>query len=102
MLSMYTIAKKRSRKLVNFLYRSEAEVIMDNEKYFCFDGDNMPDSARYYINNKKKCPGDVRFYENEKFPKKILMWIAVSNRRMSKPLFRPIKSVAIIQISTST
>ena len=30
-------AKKRSRKLVNLLYRSGAEVIMDDEKYFCFD-----------------------------------------------------------------
>ena len=39
------IAKKRSRKLVNLLYRSGAEVIMDDEKYFYFDGNNMPDSV---------------------------------------------------------
>ena len=60
---------------------------MDDEKYFCFDGDNMPGSARYYTNDKEKCSDDVRFYENEKFLKKILMWIAISNRVMSKPLF---------------
>ena len=41
-------AKKRSRKLVNLFYKSRAEVIKDDEKYFCFDGDNMPGSARYY------------------------------------------------------
>ena len=34
-------AKKKSRKLVNFLYKSRVEVIMDDEKYFCFDDDNM-------------------------------------------------------------
>ena len=31
-------AQKRSRKLVNLLYKSRAEVIMDDGKYFCFDG----------------------------------------------------------------
>ena len=31
-------AKKKSHKLVNFLYESRAEVNMDGEKYFCFDG----------------------------------------------------------------
>ena len=36
---------KRSRKLVNLLYKSRAEVIMDDEKYFCFDGENMPGSV---------------------------------------------------------
>jgi hypothetical protein len=61
-------AKKRSRKPVNLLYLSGAEVTMDDEKYFCFDGDNMPGSARYYTNGKEKCPDDVRFYGNEKFP----------------------------------
>ena len=66
---------------------------MTDEKYFCFDGDNMPGSARYHIN--EKCPDDARFYKNEKFLKKILMWIAKSNRGMSKPLFGSIKSVAI-------
>ena len=28
-------AKKRSRKLVNLLYQSKTEIIMDDEKYFC-------------------------------------------------------------------
>ena len=45
---------------------------MDDEKYFCFDGDKMPGSARDYSNDKK-FPDNVRFYGNEKFPKKILM-----------------------------
>ena len=57
-------AKKISRKLVNLLYRSGAEVIMDDEKYFYFDGDNMLGSARFYTNDKERCFDDVRFYEN--------------------------------------
>ena len=27
---------------------------MDDEKYFCFDGENMPGGARYYTNDKEK------------------------------------------------
>ena len=88
-------AKKRSRRLVNHLYKSKAEVIMDDEKYFCFDGDNMPGSARYYTNDKEKCSDDFRFIGKEKYPQKILMWIAISNRGISKPYFCLSKSWAI-------
>jgi hypothetical protein len=54
-------AKKRCRKLVNLLYQSKAEIIMDDEKYFCLNGDNMPGSARYYTDDKSKCSDDVSF-----------------------------------------
>ena len=69
-------AKKRSRKLVNLLYQSNGEIIMDNEKYFCLNGDNMPGSARYYTDDKSS-------------------WLSISNRGMSIPYFGPYKSVAI-------
>ena len=68
---------------------------MDDEKYFCFDGYSMPGSARYYTNGKAKCLDDVRFIGKEKYPKKILMWIAISDRGMSKPYFGLSKSVAV-------
>ena len=76
-------AKKRSRKLVNLLYKSRAEVIMDDAKYFCFDGYNIPGSARYYT-MLRRCS-----------KRKILMWITISNRGISKPYFRLSKSVAV-------
>ena len=82
-------AKKRSRKLVNLLYESKTEIIMDDEKYFCLNGDNMPGSARYYTDDKSKCSDDVRFIGKNKYPQKILMWLAISNRGMSIPYFRP-------------
>ena len=54
-------AQKKSRKLLNLLYKSRAEVILDDEKYFCFDGDSMPGSDRYYTNDKAQCSDNVRF-----------------------------------------
>ena len=63
--------KKRNRKLVNLLYKSRAEVIMDDEKYFCFDGDNVTlISVRYYTNDKEKCSDDV-YLIGKIYPKKM-------------------------------
>ncbi|XP_065665519.1 uncharacterized protein LOC136086945 [Hydra vulgaris] len=86
-------AKKRSRKLVKQLYNTKSLLVINDEKYFCFAGDNMPGNSGYYTNNKKTCPENVRFLGKEKFPKKLLMWI--SDRGMSKTLFRTSKDVAI-------
>ena len=72
-------AKKRSGKLVNQLYNTKSLLIIDDEKYFCFAGDNIPGNSGYYTNNKKTCPESVRFIGKEKFPKKLLMWIAISS-----------------------
>ena len=58
-------------------------------------GNNIPGNDGYYSKNKATCPDNVRFSGNEKFPKKILVWFAISERGISKPLIRPSKSEAI-------
>ena len=88
-------AKKRSRKLVNQLYNTKSHLVIDDKKYFCFAGDNMPGNSGYYTNNKKTCPESVRFIGKEKFPKKLLNWIAISDSGISEPLFRTSKAMAI-------
>ena len=88
-------AKKRSRKLVNQLYNTKSLLVINDKKYFCFAGDNIHGNSGYYTNNKKTCPESVRFIGKEKFPKKLLMWIAISDRAMSEPLFCTSKAVAI-------
>ena len=88
-------AKQLSAKLSNMLYRSPCSLILNDEKNFTFAGDNMPGNAGYYTNDKSSCPDSVRFAGKEKFSEKVLVWIAISNRGMSKPLFRRSKSVAI-------
>ena len=88
-------AQKRSRKLVNHLYKSQNVIILDDEKYFCFKGDEMPGNAGYYTNNKEKCPENIRFVGKGKFPEKILVWIAVSERGISQPFYRSSTSLAI-------
>ena len=53
----------------------------------------MPGYAGYYINDKSTSSDSVCFGRKEKLPKKVLVRIAISDRRMSKPLFRRSKPV---------
>lgn len=89
------IARKRSRKLVNLLYRENPLIIMDDEKYFTFTNDNLPANARYYTMDKDTCPDNVRFKGQDKYPVKVLVWIAISERGMAKSFVRLHKSAAI-------
>ena len=69
---------------------------MDDEKYFTYyDGSNIQGNDNYYSNDKSKCPDSVRFAGKEKYPNKVMIWVAISNRGISKPLFLPSKSEAV-------
>ena len=48
---------------------------MNFERNFCFEGENVPNSARYYTAAKSKLLDDARFiYEKMIDPKNKLMW----------------------------
>ena len=53
----------------------------------------MQENDNYYPNNIYKCPDSVRFSGKEKYPNKVMVWVAISNRGISKLLFRPSKSI---------
>ena len=55
----------------------------------------MTGNTEYYTDDKEKCLDNIRFAGKEKFPIKILVWIALSEHGISEPLFRPSTSVAI-------
>ena len=55
----------------------------------------MQGNDNYYTNDKLKCPDCVRFVGKEKYPNKLMVWVAISNRGISKPLFRPSKSKTV-------
>ena len=88
-------AKKLSRRLCDHLRDAQCEIVMDDEKYFTFAGHKMPGNAGYYSNDKQTCPNSVRFAGKPLYPRKVLVWIAISERGFSKVLIRPSKSEAI-------
>ena len=83
------------RKLANWFYRDSCSVIMDDDKYFIFYGQNMPQNACYFTDNKDSCPDNVRFHVIEKYPKKILVNVTISDRGISKALIRPSGSLTV-------
>ena len=90
-------SKKRSRKLVNMLYKSKPQLILDDEKYFLFKGDQMPGNSGFYTDDIKECPDDVKFKGKEKFPQKVLVWLAISEKGLSEPFIATSKSFSINQ-----
>ena len=59
-----------------------------------YEGSNMQENDNYYSNDISKCPDSVRFSGKEKYLNKVMVWVAKSDRGISKPLFRPSKSEA--------
>ena len=49
----------------------------------------------YYTIDKSLCPDSIRFDGKEKYSDKVMFWVAIFNRGLSKPLFRPSKSEAV-------
>ena len=48
-------------------------MVLDDEKYFTFDGSNMEGNDNYYTNDKSNCPDSVRFVRKEYFPPKVMV-----------------------------
>ena len=73
-------ARIRCRKLYNQLKPTSKSIIIDDEKYFTW-------GSGYYTNDKDTCPDDVRFAGKTKFPKKVLVWLAISDRSSHTPIW---------------
>lgn len=61
---------------------------MDDESYFSLNGDEFSSNRGYYSDNKLTCSNKIRFKERQKFPPRVLMWIAIcEDGQFSKPFF---------------
>lgn len=85
----------KCRKLRRDLTDSNTVIIVDDEKYFSFSGENMPSNAGFYTADVQGAPTDVKFKSKEKFAPKILVWLAVSSKGISTPYVRTTKGPAI-------
>ena len=63
---------------------------MNFERNFCFDGENMPNSARYYTTAKSKLLDDVRFIRQNDWPKKNTNVVSHIKSRKAHTLFTPV------------
>lgn len=86
---------KKCRKLRRDFADTQTFIIMDDEKYFGFSGHDMPGNAGYYTTDHESTPNDVRFKSKEKFPPKVLVWLALSEKGISQPFVNTVKGPAI-------
>lgn len=96
---LFTI-QQRARKLINRIYSEkveDCEIVMDDEKYFTFSHHDIPKNTGIYTDNIEECPDEVRFKPVEKFPKKVLVWVAMSSRGLSDSFITKSKAEAVNQ-----
>lgn len=86
---------KKCRKLRKKYLTNGTSVVMDDEKYFTFTNDNMPGNDSYYTADKDSVPDSIKYKCKLKFEKKVLVWVVISEKGISKALIRDSSGPAI-------
>jgi hypothetical protein len=68
---------------------SSVEIIMDDESYYTIDGSDTNFNDFFYSSEELEVPEEVRFRPVAKFPKKVMVWIAMSSKGFSEPYIVP-------------
>ena len=61
---------------------------MDDESYFPFDCSEVQANKGFYTENKENADPKVRYLRKEKFPKKVMVWVAISKHGLAAVLWR--------------
>ncbi|CAF1934902.1 unnamed protein product [Rotaria magnacalcarata] len=76
----------KCRKMRRQMLTSNTFIIADDEKYFTFSNDDMPQNVGFYAFGKVDISDNVKFKTKEKYPKKkLLVWWALSAKGISTP-----------------
>ena len=78
--------KVRLQKLRRTLFqsRNQKSIVMDDESYFKFSDYHY---SKHYYTDGQEVDTNVKHQKKEKFPKKLMIWIAVSEKGHSEPYF---------------
>lgn len=80
---------KSRLKLLTQSYFSATSIykcVMDDESYFTIEGNEWQGDS-YYECEGHEIPENVKFKTRSKFPKKVLVWLAISESGVSEPVF---------------
>ena len=74
------VQKTRLRNLSRGPMRSseKLKVFMNDEFYFTYSGSQMSSNAGFYASAGGDAPSHVKFRPESKFPRKLLVWLAMS------------------------
>lgn len=80
--------RQRLNRMVTSIFPSNRDVavVMDDETYLTLDGNDWQGTS-YFTSPTKEVSSEVKFISHTKFPKKVLLWLTISEKGISKPLF---------------
>ena len=65
------------------------DFVMDDESYFTLTQSNLPGNDSYYTSNNQLTPHHVQHYYKAKHEEKLLVYLVISPKGVSKPRFIP-------------
>jgi len=87
----------KARRLYRYDLRPNRVIILDDEKYFTFHNDSDPQNVGFWSKNHSAAPNHVKYKKIKKFPEKVLVWVAISERGISDAYVIRRSSVSIDQ-----
>ena len=91
-------APTRARRLYRTLLNNDFDLILDDEKYFSLNNESVSTNRGFYTSDPSVTPPNVKFKRTQKYSAKVLVWIAISEKGISKPFFA--KQVQVINETT--
>lgn len=76
------VARSKCTKLAS-IFR-EKQVIIDDESYFSLSNHELLGNSGFYSSDPNSTPNDVKCKRVEKFPPKLLVWVALSPKGISQ------------------
>jgi len=71
------------------------DIIMDDEIYINLNGHDFKGNSHYFTSGHFPVDDKIKYKEKEKFPAKLLVWVAISKKGHSKMYFRDQKEGAV-------
>lgn len=80
------IIKQRLNRLSKTSFRplNGLSIVIDDESYFTFSGENIPGNDGFYSSDRSSTSCEIKYKSKEKFPPKIMVWIAISEKGKSQ------------------
>lgn len=79
-------ARPKCRAMYN-KYKN-TDFVIDDESYFLLSHNDLPGNDCFYSSDRSETPDKVMCDYQAKFPSKLLVWLAISPKGVSKPYFR--------------
>ena len=77
--------EKRAKTNGGKLYRKllpSCDMILDDKKFFTLTRDNLIDNRFFYSTDPTTAPADIKFRKEKKFEPKIMVWMAISSKKV--------------------